>query len=51
MINGSPQVMSLDIDLYEHLIDMPAPLAKALHTADPLPLDVGCEYRTEPIPP
>src|SRR4051794_29661312 len=38
-------------DLHVHLVEVPAPLAKAAHPAHPLPADVACEQRAEAIPP
>ncbi len=51
VIDRSPQVMGLAIDLYEHLIDVPAPVTKSSHPADPLPIDIGCKQRAKPVPP
>lgn len=43
--------MRLAIVLREHLIHVPAPLGEAHHPADPLPLDISCKKRPEPVPP
>ena len=43
--------MRLAVDLHVHLVEMPPPLAEALHPADPLPADVSREHRTEAVPP
>jgi len=43
--------MGLTIDLHKHLIDVPAPLTKTSHPADPLTLDIRCKHWTEPVPP
>src|SRR4051794_31085220 len=51
VIDGSPQVAHLAVHLHVHLIKVPAPLAEATHAAHPLPADVACEQRTEPVPP
>jgi hypothetical protein len=51
VIDSSPQVVRLAINLYEHLIDVPPPVSKSTHPADPLSLDVSCKHRTEPVPP
>ncbi len=48
MIGGSPEVVGIPIDLYEHLVEVPMPLAEAAHAIDPLLLDVGCEHRPKP---
>jgi hypothetical protein len=41
----------LAVDLHEHLIEMPAPVFETAHPANPLPTDVACEQRAEPVPP
>ena len=51
MIDGAPQIMHLAVDLYVDLVEVPAPVSNALHPADPLPTDVPCEHRAEPVPP
>lgn len=51
MVHRTPQVMSLAVDLYEHLIKVPAPVSNAPHSADPLPADVCGKQRSEPVPP
>ena len=51
MINGTPEVMRLTVDLHEHLVDIPPPLGIALHPAHHLSLDVGSEHGVEPVPP
>src|SRR5215217_6881088 len=51
MIDGTPQVAHLAIHLHVHLVEMPPPLAEAAHAAHPLPTDVACEQRAEPVPP
>lgn len=50
VINGSPEVVSLAVDLHEHLVEMPSPLARP-HTLDPTFPDLGCEHRAEAMPP
>jgi hypothetical protein len=51
MIHRSPEVVHLAVDLHADLIKLPLPLAKAAHPAHPLPPDVRCEQRPEPVPP
>src|SRR5690606_18312927 len=51
MIHGTPQIMGLAVDLHIDLIDMPLPMTKATHTANPLPPNISREHRTKPVPP
>jgi len=51
MIDCSPEVDHLAIKLHVHLIEVPLPMAKASRAARPLPANVGCEQRPEPVPP
>ncbi len=51
MVDRTPKVMRLSVDLHKHLIEVPAPLSVALYPADPIAFDVGREHRAEPIPP
>ena len=51
VIDSSPEVDHLTIELHVHLVEMPLPVAKLTHAADPLPADVGCENGAEPVPP
>ena len=51
VIDRAPQVAHLAVHLHVHLVEVPLPLAKAPHAADPLPADVGSEHRAEPVPP
>ena len=39
------------IHLPIHLVEIPLPLAKTSHPADPLAANVGCKQRTKSIPP
>ena len=50
MIDGSPKVMLLTVDLDEHLVQMPPPSA-GLHALNPSLSDLGSEHRAEPVPP
>jgi len=43
--------MCLAINLYKHFIDVPAPVSKSPHPADPLPLDVSRKQWAETVPP
>ena len=51
VINGSPEIDLLAVDLHEHLIKVPTPVPKPPHSANPLPGDVVREQRTKSIPP
>lgn len=51
VIDGAPQIHHLAIELHEHLIKVPSPVAKAAHPRDSLALDFSREHRTEPVPP
>lgn len=51
VIDCTLQIVGLSVDLYEHLIDVPAPVAKPTHSADALALDVSREYWAKPVPP
>lgn len=51
VVDRPPQIVRLAIDLHEHLIDVPAPVPKAPHSADPLSLDIGRKQRSKPVPP
>ena len=50
MIDGPPKVMSLTVDLDEHLVQMPSPPA-GFHPLNPSLSDLGRKHRTEPVPP
>jgi hypothetical protein len=49
-LNGSPQVDHIAVELHVHLIEMPAPVSKPPHAADPLATNVACKQRAEPAP-
>src|SRR6478735_451191 len=51
LVDCSPQVDHLAVQLHVHLVEMPAPLAKASHPAHPLPANVGREQWPKPVPP
>ena len=50
VIDGPPEVMSLAVDLHEHLIQMPPPVTSA-HALDAVPSDLAGEDRAEPVSP
>ncbi len=50
MIDGPPKVMSLTVDLHEHLVQMPPPPA-GFHSGNPPFSDLRRKHRTEPMPP
>ena len=43
--------MSLTVDLHKDLVEVPAPVGMAAHSRYSLAPDIGCEHRTEAIPP
>src|SRR6056297_1629700 len=50
VVDGSPEVVPLAVDLYENLVEVPSPVA-GFHAPDaPLP-DLGGELRPKPVPP
>ena len=51
VIDGSPEVVGLAVDLHEHLIKVPTPMAKPTHRAHSLAADIGREHRAKSIPP
>jgi hypothetical protein len=51
VIDRAPKVVPLAVDLYEHFIKVPAPLAITLHPAHALATNVGSNKRAEPVPP
>src|SRR3954447_23974856 len=51
VIDRTPQVAHLAVDLHVHLIEVPTPLTEPTHAAHPLSADVTCKQRTEPVPP
>ena len=50
MIDGTPKIMSLTVDLHEHLVQMPTPMA-GFQTLDPPFSDLRSKQWTEPMPP
>ncbi len=51
VIHGAPQVMSLTIYLYEHLIQMPLPLGRLTHVGCTVLSDLVGKVSAEPIDP
>src|SRR4051795_10164945 len=51
VIDGTPEVAHLAVHLHVHLIEVPAPLPEPTHAAHPLPANVTCKQRAEPVPP
>ena len=51
VINGSLQIMSLAIDVHEHLVKVPAPMTKTPHAVYTTPADLSRKQWPEPVPP
>jgi len=51
MIDGTPEVMLVPVDLHENLIEMPLPLSMLTHVGGALRSDLTGEDRAEPIDP
>src|SRR3546814_6984590 len=51
VVDSPPQVVSLTVDLYEHLVKVPAPVCGAFHSAHALAPDISSEHRSETVPP
>ncbi len=51
MVDRTPQIARFAAHLHEHLIKMPAPMTKAVHSRSALPPDVVCEHWPKPVPP
>lgn len=51
VIDRMPELHHLTVQFDAHLVELPTPLPKALHSADLLPPDVGGEHRAELVPP
>ena len=50
VIDRSPEVVHLAVDLHVDLIEVPTPMANAPHRRDPLAAYVGCEKRPDSVP-
>ena len=51
VIDRSPEVDHLAVELHVHLIEMPSPVPEAAHRRHALPADVASEHGAEPVPP
>ncbi len=51
MVDCLPKVMCFAIYIHEHLVQMSMPIGVAVHLLDTFSADLGCENRTEPVPP
>ena len=51
VIDRSPQIHHLAIELDVYLVEVPAPMAEPTHVGNALPADVTGEHRAEPVPP
>ena len=51
VIDRSPQIMALAIDLHKHLVNVPAPMPETPHSALTLATDFCRKQRPKPIPP
>ena len=51
MIDSSPQIVLLTVDLHKHLVEVPSLMDIGLRLVNALPADVGYEHRLEPLPP
>ncbi len=51
MIDGSPEIVGLSVDLHEHLVQVPLPLGDMTHVAGAADADLAGEHRPEPINP
>ena len=51
VINGTPEIYHLAVQLYVHFIEVLFPVPEPTHPANPLPPDVAGKQRPEPIPP
>ena len=51
LVDRSPQVMHLAVDLHIHLVEVSLPMTEAPHPADPLASHVRSEHWAQPAPP
>lgn len=51
VINRSPKVVTLAVDLYEHLVEVLAPMMIASHVGNTLTSDLTGKHRSKPVPP
>lgn len=50
MIDSAPEVVLHPVDLHKDFVEMPTPVLKIAHRLDPVPADLCCEDRPEPVP-
>lgn len=50
-VDGPPEIPSLTVDPYEHLVQMPLPSADGTHAFGSASPDLGPEDRPKPVPP
>jgi hypothetical protein len=50
VIDSSPEIAELAVDLHEHLIQMPTPLGEAAQMRNSLLSDLCREHRAKPVP-
>ena len=50
MINGTPKIMPLAIDLHKNFVQMPPPVRICTHPADPVSPDLSSKHRAKSIP-
>jgi hypothetical protein len=51
VIDGTPEVVHLAVDLHVDLVEMPPPMREGAHMLTPFPADLASEHRPKPIPP
>jgi hypothetical protein len=51
VIDRSPQIHHLSVDPHVHLVEVPLPVPKSAHSADPLTTDFSNEKGPEAVPP
>jgi hypothetical protein len=50
VVDGAPEGMSDAVDLYDGLVQMPAPMGQKPHSLGNPAADLGSEYRSEQVP-
>jgi hypothetical protein len=51
MVNGSPQVVRLSVNSYEHFVQMPLPVRICTKLLNPFSSDLRGEQRAKSVPP
>jgi len=51
MINSSPKIVRLTVDLHDHLVQLPLPVCPQPHSTNPFLTDLSCKQRAKSIPP